>query len=298
MSDFSRQEPPGDTPSYVSGTDPFAALAAGSRSVLSLLGLASERLKAVDALLLLAIVQANVSHFGANPRLQLQHMRADDAPPDALRRPVSVLAIADSLGLPFETTRRRIRRLACKGLCRIDRGGCIVPVHVLSGPRYEAIAEQAWLVLEQFCADLGAAGVVPELTGRRVPQPRSLMRLAARVLGDHVIRTVSQALPRDGDLLDRLIIMTFQAHRVGPGHLGVSRVGPARIGRSTGSDFETARRRLEGLVARGVLTKTDRTWQISEGAQDALATVAEAHLVSVRRMLATMQRLSVLHTVR
>ena len=53
------------------------------------------------------------------------------APPDALRRPVSVLNISRSLGLPYETTRRQVGRLLASGdVVRVSRG-LIVPTRVI-----------------------------------------------------------------------------------------------------------------------------------------------------------------------
>lgn len=83
------------------------------------------------------IVTANLSHLDIDPSLR-QFAGLAAAPPDAVRRPVSARAIAASMGLPFETVRRRTQRLIELGLCRKVKGGLIVPAATLEGPSAEA----------------------------------------------------------------------------------------------------------------------------------------------------------------
>src|SRR5207342_3648220 len=71
----------------------------------------------LDTLVSLALIQANVGHIDNHGPDAPAGLRSDGAVPDDLRRPVSVLALADALGLPYETTRRRIAGLAEAGLC-------------------------------------------------------------------------------------------------------------------------------------------------------------------------------------
>lgn len=75
-------------------------------------------------------------------------------------RPIPVLSIADSLRLPFETTRRHVAALAERGWCRRDRGG-VVLVGTPSDPPLGTLAPLAHDCLVRFVADLGAIGAIP-----------------------------------------------------------------------------------------------------------------------------------------
>src|SRR5690349_5823504 len=77
----------------------------------------------IDGLLLVAISQANVAQITRSPELQRTYARLDEAPPDDLRRPVSINAIAGSLRIPFETARRRIASLAEADVVRMTPKG-------------------------------------------------------------------------------------------------------------------------------------------------------------------------------
>jgi hypothetical protein len=90
----------------------------------------------VTALVFLAIVSANVSHLNADGPEGALHADTDDVPPDALRKPVSVLALAGSLDLPYETTRRHVAKLLKAGQCERVTGGLIVPARVLLSERH------------------------------------------------------------------------------------------------------------------------------------------------------------------
>jgi hypothetical protein len=109
----------------------------------------------LDTLVSLALIQANVGHIdGSGP----EGLRADGAVPDNLRRPVSVLALADALGLPYETTRRRISHLADAGYCVRVAGGVMVPV-ATDGPGHDAVRRTNLSNLQRMFRALRLAGV-------------------------------------------------------------------------------------------------------------------------------------------
>src|SRR5687768_16284064 len=64
----------------------------------------------IVALLVLAVNQANIAPLTLDPQARSRYGALEAPAPDAARRPVSISAVAASLGLPFETVRRRIRR--------------------------------------------------------------------------------------------------------------------------------------------------------------------------------------------
>ena len=61
----------------------------------------------------LAVISAGTSHFQRDPELRARY--ADDPLPDELRLGISRRAIADSVGLPRETVRRKIAGLIADG---------------------------------------------------------------------------------------------------------------------------------------------------------------------------------------
>ncbi|MET0271770.1 MAG: hypothetical protein ABW360_02140 [Phenylobacterium sp.] len=85
------------------------------------------------AVILLGILRANTEHLPDRPR------RGAGAPedfiPDADRRPVSAVSLAARLGLPRETVRRHVARLADQGECLRRPDGLVVPsdIHLRPG---------------------------------------------------------------------------------------------------------------------------------------------------------------------
>ncbi|OYY37232.1 MAG: hypothetical protein B7Y08_13790 [Rhodospirillales bacterium 24-66-33] len=88
----------------------------------------------MSGLVFTAIRAANTKHItntapGANK----------DLLPDADRRPVSMMAISNSMRLPYETVRRHAAKLIRQGMCRrAGRDGLVVPTATLRGMTFEA----------------------------------------------------------------------------------------------------------------------------------------------------------------
>jgi hypothetical protein len=83
------------------------------------------------ALVFIAAAQAGTEHLRQND----DYLSVVDGEffPDELRRPISVSALARSLGLPVETTRRHVVRLASGGyLLRTANGGVLVTSDILA----------------------------------------------------------------------------------------------------------------------------------------------------------------------
>jgi hypothetical protein len=83
----------------------------------------------MSGLIFLATVRANGQHL-ADP-VQQDFSSKVGVIPDEARRPVSVKSLSDSLGLPYETVRRRLHDLSTRGWCRREPGGYVVPEEVL-----------------------------------------------------------------------------------------------------------------------------------------------------------------------
>jgi hypothetical protein len=112
----------------------------------------------VTALVFLAIISANVSHLNADGPDAL-HADTDDVPPDEVRKPISVLALAGSLNLPYETTRRHVAKLLQSGQCDRVPGGLIVPARVLLGARHTEVMANNLTNLKRLFRALNKAGV-------------------------------------------------------------------------------------------------------------------------------------------
>lgn len=86
------------------------------------------------ALVLRAILSANVDYLDNPPHNATQFHGLDNDVPDDLKRPVSVLALSSSLELAYETTRRYVKKLIKRGYCVKVRGGVIVTPTALNTP--------------------------------------------------------------------------------------------------------------------------------------------------------------------
>lgn len=75
-------------------------------------------------------------------------------------RPTPVLALAESLGLPFESTRRHVAELAASGWAGRERGGIIVRVGLEEGP-LAALATLTHDALVRLIADMRAIDALP-----------------------------------------------------------------------------------------------------------------------------------------
>jgi hypothetical protein len=112
----------------------------------------------VTALVFLAIVSANVSHLNVDGP-DAPHADSDDVPPDEVRKPISVLALAGSLKLPYETTRRHVAKLLQSGQCERVSGGLIVPARVLLSARHTEVMGANLTNLRRLFRALNKAGV-------------------------------------------------------------------------------------------------------------------------------------------
>ena len=164
----------------------------------------------IDGLLLMAISQANVAQITRNPELQLTYATLDQVPSDDLRRPVSMSAIANSLCIPFETTRRRIQALAKLGVIQATPRGVIVPQAPLGSPFYRVAAEGNYMLVRTLYFRLRTIGLLDQL-----PRPNSPvfdpenppMRIVMRLSADYLLRLAEPLTRLIGDLVTALILL-------------------------------------------------------------------------------------------
>lgn len=113
----------------------------------------------IDALILSTVAVANVAHLNADKALSQAYSGLDTPEPQALKRPISRNAVALSLGLSYETARRRIQRLLNEGaLVEVD-GGLIGANEVANPGMVKAMAEQNAVLLRRLVRQLREHGV-------------------------------------------------------------------------------------------------------------------------------------------
>lgn len=151
----------------------------------------------VTAVIYLAISRANLRTTFNDVRTARRHAGIPDAPPDEARQPVSVLAIARELELPYETTRRHVGKLVALGLCRRgEDGGVIIPLQVAAGEASNRGLMAIWrLTLFHLC-DLADIGVTLPARRRRIAP--DIRRIASRVATYHVLDLLHLARARVG----------------------------------------------------------------------------------------------------
>lgn len=181
------------------------------RYVLDVIGVARDGRHLLDTLLMATIVQANVSSISRRADLQVAFGAADEAPPDELRRPVSINAIASSLNMPFETARRRIKGLVDQGLCQIVEGGVIVPTEILVSQEYLQNAFKAYERLRAFYYELRDLDLLTQLPGPTVglAAAQAPIRATARLASDYVLRVIEALLQSIGDLAEGFVVLAI-----------------------------------------------------------------------------------------
>jgi len=98
----------------------------------------------------------NVSHL----RGKEAYAEVEDLPPDEERRPITIRQVADSLGLPYETVRRRVVEMLDRGMARkVGREGFIVPVEALGRPELIHSLKRSHTSLLRFLKELKQLGV-------------------------------------------------------------------------------------------------------------------------------------------
>lgn len=165
----------------------------------------------IDSLIVLGIIQANVTPLTRDPGLQRAYGSYDDVPPDELRRPVSVSALASSLRLPYETVRRRVAALVAEGACEMTAGGIYVSGAVLQTPEHRQVVLETVALIRRFYVRLRELGWLDDLPTANADSPplegAAPVRAIVRVSSDYVLRMVDLLCQHIGDLTRGLIFL-------------------------------------------------------------------------------------------
>jgi hypothetical protein len=267
----------------------------------------------ITALIFTAIWTANVRHITQGGENTL-YGGIDDVPPDGIRRPVSVMAVANSLRMPYETVRRHAQALIEAGECvRVDKRGLVVPSAVFDKPKYRVAIRDGYPLLLKFLSDLKVCAfdfapyrrVLPQTV--TAPPPGALPANMRAIL-----RPAMELLLRGVDLLghahndDFLRAVVFSAvwsanvrHLANSGEAleygGLDALPPDEVRRPVTVStiaatlhlpYETTRRYVQKLVADGLLTRTANKELVARREQ--LAT--PEHFTTVRQTSANVVR--------
>ncbi|MFZ5720744.1 MAG: hypothetical protein ACOY5Y_14900 [Pseudomonadota bacterium] len=168
-------------------------------------------LEPLDALLVVAINQANIAPLTRDPAARARYGQIEAPAPDVERRPVSVNAIAASLGLPFETARRRIKRLVALGVCAATPDGVVVPAAFLVSPAYVQSVLLGHERLRRFYVELREANLIHGLPPAAFEEHEVPVRAAARLLADYVLRSCEGLLREAGSAVSALTLVALLA---------------------------------------------------------------------------------------
>jgi DNA-binding Lrp family transcriptional regulator len=222
-----------------------------------------------------AIETANTAHFDSRNDWGRDVVGADLTLPNEARRPVSMARLAESLGLPFETTRRIVQRLVDQGTCVRVEGGVIIPKSTAQRPDITAAVTANVGYARKFVRDLQAVGFAEAALfdgaelGAEAPQDSFAARVIARLSAQYLLRVCHLIAEVYGDIrygvVAQTIIAANTAHldwRGGDGwrYAHIEEPPPdevrrpiriARLSESLGLPFETVRRYVRRLVDDG-----------------------------------------------
>lgn len=269
----------------------------------------------IDALLIAVIVQANRGGVADRSDFQVAYGGSANVTPDDRRRPIAINALAASLGLPFETVRRRVRNLSEAGVCRTVSGGVIVPSAVLGLLDEGQKRRRAYERVRAFFYEVSDLGLMPELAPPSAHLGANADPLATTILltAEYVLREIAGLLETMGGPVDGLIAFEiFRANtahfphhfRGGEGYGAQDMVddshrrpiSAAAVAALVGMPEETVRRHIVRLIDRGVCQRV-RDGVIMPAAVYARADVREAifaNAANLRRLFAGLSRFGVL----
>jgi len=246
-------------------------------------------LEPLDALLVLAINQANIAPLTRDPAARARYGALEAPAPDDARRPVSINAVAASLGLPFETARRRIRRLAAAQVCNLSPEGVVVPASYLASPDYLRSVMLGHERLRRFYLELRAADLVDALPAPAYETDSVPVRAAARLLADYLLRA-SEGLSREaGNVVSVLILVSLLAAALSDEGRGPPRALSVRaIAGRLKLSAETARRHVGELGEDGLCVRTTSGVLLSEEILDrpGVRLLLAENAAAVQRLLA------------
>lgn len=262
----------------------------------------------IDSLLFATIISSNVALLTQDPGMQKTYANLSSAAPVEFRRPVSINAVAQSMRVPFETARRRIRAMEKNGILEVSAKGVLVPQSILQRPDFIDGIIRRHDRIGAFYRDLIPTGV---LAGQPTPTAgggEAPVLITNRFIWEYVLRMADEMITLTGDPLSSLILMEIvreniegldEAARIAwarnPGQAGQPARTATFAGR-LGLSPETARRYVVALEGGGFLRRAARgaVATLPDGLRPALESMALDNLANIQRMFSRMGQLGVL----
>ena len=258
-------------------------------------------LSPLDALLVLAVNQANIAPLTRDPAARQAYGALANAAPDKARRPASVNAMANSLGIPFETTRRRLKRLEAAGVCTIAPGaGVVVPESFLTSPAYMLSVMAAHERLVGFYGRMLDGDLLDPLPATSYDVDEGVpLRGAARLIADYLLRAIEGLMRESGDavtaitLLAVLVAALDEAPWPPEADWALTTVpfrstSVAQVSRRLGLPNETVRRHITLLIEAGLCRKTAEGVSVARDilTRPPIQAMVEDHAHAVQRLFA------------
>lgn len=271
-----------------------------------------------DSLIITGLVPTNSGQIAGDVALQRRYARFDTPPPDALRRPISVNALAASLGLPFETVRRRLKALAAAGVCEMTEDGVRFSSSFLTSEAQRQALDSVYQTTRAFYARLRAAGCLPRgahehSSGPPLPPGEPPVRIVWRAVARYTLRMMELLLPgfpSPASAFVCLAVVTANTRHLSDAVRGADALDleafvpdslrrPARtseIAALVGLPYETARRNLVTLVEDGRCRRVSKGWILPAETlfREKLFSALTSNITNLNRMLATFAETGVL----
>ncbi|MFD1191523.1 helix-turn-helix domain-containing protein [Phenylobacterium conjunctum] len=226
----------------------------------------------LTALVFLGVSRANVRPLKEDPAQDAAFAGAGDVPPDEMRRPVSVYAVAKDLRLPYETVRRHVVKLREAGMVEAGPGGVWVPNRVHLSPGLLSGMAENWEVARRFLRDAITIGAIPG----KAPAPAGpdVSRRTVRLSIDYFLDSLTEMAGIVGlDALSLLVGMAVargnmqhfaQDRETAETYAGIDAIPPDAVRRPVsvyavskglGLPYETTRRYARRLTKEGWLER-------------------------------------------
>lgn len=251
----------------------------------------------VDAVILTAIMDADIGHLDEIAALGWRYATYADGPPDGFRRPTSVRALSDRLGLPYETTRRRIGRLVAQGRCvRTEHG---VHAWLIDEPRHHAGSQANFAAVRTLLRDLQSR--VPEVDwprteGHQVISGAPPLRLVNRRCAAFAVDTLAAIAELAGGYDEALVYMGM-VEATGRGASGDAwpTLRASSLARSLNQPIPSVRRRLHALRTGGLITARGAGFDArpAPAAEPMVSRLAVANLKRLQVLFAQLKSLEV-----
>lgn len=261
------------------------------------------------ALILFACLVGGVAHVEDDPALAALFSGLATPVPDAMRRPLPVMAVARSTGLKRETVRRKALALAARGLVRRTPEGLVAVTD--GAPHYRATTIAGNGLFRQFLMHLGYGGEADPARRRAGligPAWEAAPLRAARIHHGFLFRAAVHLLALGEGSVNRGLVLTAMLtlvlrpddplHRLGadPGRVAGRAVERPMLAARQPLTRETLRRTLVELEGRGQMVRHGRAHGLDGRflGGELLAGIVEQAMTDVRHAVRQLERAGLL----